>query len=131
MPSPRLTKEQRDSLLTMLRSGHDLEAAAGALGLTEAQIELARDKYGTEIAIAFKTGTAKLRTRIMESALSGDNAAVLMRLLEQREQAQAAGSEVTQVTHRIVAPRCEHCGNPTTTLNVPVLDTREAVDHRR
>ncbi len=75
MPRPRLSKALREELLTKLRNGHDLEAAAAALGISEKQIDAAGAKLAAEIGEAYKICTARLRARIMESALSGDNAA--------------------------------------------------------
>jgi hypothetical protein len=113
MPSARLSRAWREELLTKLRNGHDLEVAAAALGIDEKQIDAAGVKLAAEIGEAYKIGTARLRARIMESALSGDNAAVLMKLLEQREAAQAAGeagAQITEIRHVIIEPVCPHCG---------------------
>ena len=108
----RITKVQCEKLLSLLRKGHDLEAACVSLKLTDAQVEGARDKYAAEIATAFKVGTAKLRARIMESALSSDNATILFRLLEAREASQAADENpITEIRRIVVAGRCEHCGH--------------------
>ena len=38
MPSERLSKDDRESLLIKLRDGHDLESAGAALGLNKKQI---------------------------------------------------------------------------------------------
>ena len=113
MPSIRLSKIDRENLLTKLCDGHDLESAGAALELTEAQIGLARGKYGTEIAIAFKTGTGKLRAKIMQNALDDDDPAILLKLLEQREkQTESSADPITLVERVIInmfsCPHCDH-----------------------
>ena len=109
---PRISKVNRNALLSRLRSGHDLESAAIAAGLSEKQIDIAKDDFGTEITNAFKTGTGKLRSRIMESALSSDNSAILMKILEQRETAQAvADSSIKKIEWEIVSAICANCGH--------------------
>ncbi len=111
MPSIRLSKDDRESLLTKLKDGHDVESAGAGLGLSEAQIGLAQDKYGDEIASAFKTGTAKLRARIMETALSDDNSSVLLKLLEQREVQTRNADPITLVERVIIFGACKNCGS--------------------
>ncbi len=137
MPSPRLSKALREELLAKLCVGHDLQAAMANLSLTQRQIDSAGAKLAAEIGEAYKIGTARLRARIMESALSGDNAAVLMKLLEQREAAQAAGeagAQITEIRHVIIDEtpqekrerfaharnaKCVHCGHSPFTDALP------------
>ena len=111
MPSPRLSKALREDLLGKLRDGHDLESAAAALRITEKQIEVVRDKLGTEIATARRTGTAKLRALILDRALSADDVSALLKLLETRErEAEADPQPITLIKHIIIEPLCPHCG---------------------
>ncbi len=137
MPSARLSKALREELLAKLCVGHDLQAAMANLSLTQRQIDSAGAKLAAEIGEAYKIGTARLRARIMESALSGDNAAVLMKLLEQREAAQAAGeagAQITEIRHVIIDEtpqekrerfaharnaKCVHCGHSPFTDALP------------
>ncbi len=81
----------------------------------------------------------------MESALSGDNAALLMKLLEQREAAQAAGeagAQITEIRHVIIDEtpqekrewfaharnaKCVHCGHPPFTDALPEQEKAEDV----
>ena len=112
MPSPRLSKALREELLTKLRNGHDLEAAAAALGIGEKQIDAAGDKLAGEIGEAFKVGTSRLRSRLLELSLSNQDASALARLLDKREQqAEAAAPEITLIRHVIVSARCARCGH--------------------
>ncbi len=111
MPSVRLSKDDLKSLLNKLRDGHDAESAGAILGLSEAQVGLAKGKYGAEIAAAFRIGTGKLKGRVMDIGLSQDNASVLLKLLEQRETKSAVDSEVTLVERVIITARCERCGH--------------------
>ena len=76
--------------IVVVRAGHDVESAMAALGITEAGIAAGGDKLMAEIAAAFRAGTARLRGKIMEGALSTDNIAILMKLLEQRQAIQEA-----------------------------------------
>ena len=113
MPSIRLNKNDRENLLVKLKDGHDLESAGASLGLSGAQIDLARDSFGDEIATAFKTGTGKLKAKIMQNALDEDNSAVLLKLLEQREkQTESSADPITLVERVIVnmssCPHCDH-----------------------
>ena len=110
MPSIRLSRDDRESLLTKLKDGHDVESAGAGLGLSEAQIELAQDKYGDKIASAFRTGTARLRARIMDTALSDDNSSVLLKLLEQRETQTSKTVPITLIERVIIDGTCQHCG---------------------
>ncbi len=137
MPNPRLSKALREELLAKLCVGHDLQAAMASLSLTQRQIDSGGAKLAAEISEAYKIGTARLRARIMESALSGDNAAVLMKLLEQREAAQAAGeagAQITEIRHVIIDEtpqekrerfahardaKCVHCGRSPFTDALP------------
>ncbi|MDH3673792.1 MAG: hypothetical protein OES46_21970 [Gammaproteobacteria bacterium] len=109
----RLSKSQRGELLKLLCNGHDVESACSVLKIGQKEIAAGGAKLVAEIGEAYKIGTARLRARIMESALSGDNAAVLMKLLEQREAAEAtgeAGAQITEIRHVIIEPLCPHCG---------------------
>ena len=111
MPSIRLNKKDRENLLFKLKDGHDLESAGASLGLSGAQIDLARDSFGEALAKAFKTGTGKLKAKIMQNALDEDNSAVLLKLLEQREkQAESSADPITKV-ERVIVPmyECPHC----------------------
>ena len=123
MPSVRLNKKDKESLLSKLQNGHDLESAGAALGLTEAQIEVAQGKYGNEIAAAFKTGTARLRARIMDTALTVDDSATLLKLLEKREKQASQADPITLVERVIVQMQsCPHCDN---LLGNPILEDKE------
>lgn len=122
MPSARLSKDDRKNLLVKLRDGHDLESAGAALELSEGEIGIAKDKYATEIATAFKTGTARLRARIMDTALSDDNAAILLKLLEQREKQTDNTDPITVIERVILEGHCVHCGAQPGISN-PTLNT--------
>lgn len=122
MPSVRLSKKDKESLLTKLRDGHDLESAGAALGLTEGQIGVAQGKHGPEMVKAFKTGTARLRARIMEAALDDNNTATLLRLLEQREKQSEQADPITLVERIIVSATCQHCGKYTGDVGNPILN---------
>ncbi len=80
-----LPTTQYDELLGKIRDGHDPESACTALGITRDQIAAGSDELKDEISEAFRAGTARLRGKIMEGALSSDNVGVLMKLLEQRQ----------------------------------------------
>ena len=111
MPSPRHSKIQRKEFLAKLSAGHDQGSAAAALGLGEGQIKAGGSKLQVEIATAFRTGTSRLRAKIMETALSDDNSAVLMKLLEQRTAIQEfENGGITRIERVIFNGRCHHCG---------------------
>ncbi len=111
MPSARLSRARREELLTKLRNGHDLEAAAAALGIGGKQIDAAGAKLAGEIGEAFKIGTSRLRSRLLELSLSNQDASALARLFDKREQqAEAVAPGITLIRHEIVSARCPHCG---------------------
>jgi hypothetical protein len=85
-----LPTAQHDELLGKIRDGHDPESACAALGITRDQIAAGGDELKDEISEAFRAGTARLRGKIMEGALSSDNVGILMKLLEQRQATQEA-----------------------------------------
>ncbi len=112
MPSTPLSKAWREELLTKLRNGHDLEAAAAALGIGEKQIDAAGSKLAAEIGEAFKIGTSRLRSRLLELSLSNQDASALARLLDKREQqAEAVAPGITLIRRVIVSARCPRCGH--------------------
>ena len=120
MPSPRLSKADREKLLDKLRAGHDLEAARASLELSEGQIEAGGDKLRVEIGTAFRVGTARLRGQVMEKALNDDNAAVLLKLLEQRTALQEGEhGGITKVERVIFNGQCHHCGRLQTISDDP------------
>ena len=129
MPSPRIKKADRENLLIKLRDGHDVESAAEALGLSEGQIGVAKGKYGAEIAAAFKIGTARLRDRIMETALADDNPAIMLKLLEQREKQTDNEDPIILVERVIVQASCPHCGHTPglKNINKPPVKTAEKI----
>ncbi len=112
MPSARLSRTRREELLTKLRNGHDLEAAAAALGIGEKQIDAAGAKLAAEIGEAYKIGTSRLRSRLLELSLSNQDASALARLLDKREQhAEAVAPDITLIRRVIVSARCARCGH--------------------
>ena len=78
------------TLLQMIRDGHDQEAAAAALGLSKEDLDAGGDELTAEISAAFAVGSARLRSKVMEGALTDEDNSVLLRLLEKREQRQQA-----------------------------------------
>lgn len=123
MPSIRINKKDMESLLTKLRDGHDVESAGAALGLSEGEIRIAKGKHGTEMATAFKTGTARLRARIMDTALTDDDSATLLKLLEKREKQASQADPITLVERIIVQMQsCPHCDN---LLGNPILKAND------
>ena len=115
MPAIRVTKHERESLLKMLRAGHDVDSAGAVLGLTTGQMKVAMAQYQTQISQAFKTGTARLRAQIMDNALSDNNAPILLKLLEQREKETALSNPITHIERVIMHQHyhivtCAHCG---------------------
>ena len=110
-----VSREQLDALLSKLRSGHDLEAAASALGLSGEQLSVIRAEHVAEIKSAFLTGSGRLRSKIMDAALADDNAGVLLKLLEYRD-LQFQEKESIGIIERIIidAPaECQYCGRST------------------
>jgi len=129
MPSVRLSKNDRESLLTKLRDGHDVDSAGAALGLSEGEIKLFKDRYGPDIDTAFATGTSRLRARIMESALSNDNTATLLKMLEQRERDIDHADPISLVQRIITYARCENCGHtPGLAVEKPQADKEPSTE---
>jgi hypothetical protein len=82
-----LVPDARAKLLGKIRAGHDLESACAVLNLQPQ--ELCKDvKLMAEVNAAFKTGTSKLRARLLDGALKNNDLRVLSTLLEEREREQ-------------------------------------------
>ena len=149
LPSASIPDEKRAELLDKISNGHDLESACAALDISESQLTAGGAKLKADISRAFRAGTAKLRGKIMEGALSSDNVSVLMKLLEARQIEQEAelakaadkpldrqrfGRELlflfTETLHhdpetrdevmaRVLKATCLHCGRPPYTPSPP------------
>lgn len=122
MPSVRLTKKDRESLLSKLRDGFDLQSAGADLGLTEAQLGVAKGKYGLEMDKAYDVGTGKLKVKIMQHALDTVNPSVLLKLLELREKESEKTDPITLVERIIIPGRCPHCGAQPFMVGNPILN---------
>lgn len=109
----RLSKAQREELLGKLRNGHDVEAASAALEITENQIKASGSKLAADIAAAYRTGTARLRARLLELSLTNEDASALARLVDRREQQVASAGEtgIVEVRRVIISAVCESCGH--------------------
>jgi hypothetical protein len=82
-----LSRETKAKLLAKVRAGHDVESACAELSLKPEQVR--RDAVlMEEIGEAFKTGTARLRARLLDGALKTNDLRVLSSLLEERQAAQ-------------------------------------------
>ncbi len=138
LPSASLPEEKRAELLARIADGHDVETACAALGISEDQIVAAGDELKAEISGAFKTGTARLRSRLLETALDKQDVSALARLLDKREaiekaqvaedademsnfetcrrilfmlaQSMADDAEKEKWMALVLRARCEHCG---------------------
>ena len=107
----RLTKALRTALLDKLRNGHDIDSSCLALGITEAQLEAGGAALAKETAKAYRTGTSRLKARLLELSLSNQDANVLSKLVDKRELADTSGSDTITVIERIVVnPPCPACG---------------------
>lgn len=83
-----MNADQRAAVLKHVSDGHDIEAAAVKAGVTMAQVRDAGAGFQAELNSAFRTGTARLRSRVMELAMAGEDAAMLARILDKRDEAQ-------------------------------------------
>lgn len=138
MANESLSEAQRNDLLARIADGHDVETACAALGISEDQIVAAGDELKAEISGAFKTGTARLRSRLLETALDKQDVGALARLLDKREaiekaqvaedademsnfetcrrilfmlaQSMADDAEREKWMALVLRARCEHCG---------------------
>ena len=100
-------------LLKHIENGHDPEAACIHVGLPVSAIEKPGPKLTAAIQAALRVGTSKLRSKVMELALKGDNVASLERQLERRE-AVVDDTGIGCIERRIVPGngRCVHCHKP-------------------
>ena len=112
MPSARLTKSDREALLNKIRNGYGLESAGASLGLSEAQIELARGKYRVEVDEAFSIATSRINDLALGKAISDNNAAPLVKMLERRERQtdKDNADPITLIEMVILEGCCVHCG---------------------
>jgi hypothetical protein len=82
-----VTLDQRDKLLAELGIGQDLEAAAAVAGVA---LEVIRRDHEllAKCAAAYRLGTARLRSKVLEAALRGGDVHVLERAIARREAAE-------------------------------------------
>ena len=119
-----MDKGQKEALVRHVRAGHDTEAACAMLGIPMVEIRRGGKKLQNELSDAFATGSARLRSRLLEGVLGGDgDLRMLANVLEHREATQtasAAKNGVDAIRIQIVDARCPHCGRqpyPTDTAN--------------
>ena len=108
-----MTAEDKAELLKLIESGHDPEAAAIAVGLPVSLVNSPKPQLKKALDAALRVGTARLRGKIMELALKGDNVQALERQLERRE-AVVDDTGIGCIERRIVPGngRCVHCHKP-------------------
>jgi hypothetical protein len=82
-----VTPTQRAQLIQRLEGGHDLEASAAAAGVRIDEVQ-SDASLMAECAAAYRVGTARLRSRMLDAALRGGDVHVLERAIRDREAAQ-------------------------------------------
>jgi hypothetical protein len=86
-PPPAVTPEQREQILRRLRDGYDLEAAVVTAG-AEVAVVRADGEFMVACGDAYRTGTARLRGKLLEKALAGGDVHVVERAVADRARAQ-------------------------------------------
>jgi hypothetical protein len=84
---PKITAEVKAKLLGRVRAGYDVEAACSQVGLSPKVVQQDAALMA-EVNEAYRIATAKLRAKLMDVALKGDDARILAQLLEKRDEAQ-------------------------------------------
>ena len=88
-----MDKGQKEALVRHVRAGHDTEAACAMLGIPMVEIRRGGKKLQNELSDAFATGSARLRSRLLEGVLGGDgDLRMLANVLEHREATQTASA---------------------------------------
>jgi hypothetical protein len=84
----KITRAQQDQLLAELGVGHDLPSAAVTAGIP-LEVIRADTELLAACGEAFSLGTSRVRSRLLQKALTAGDCYVLERALQQRERAQA------------------------------------------
>ena len=87
-----MDRARRAELLKLVRVGHDTEAAAAKLDISMAEVRKGGEKLRRELDDAFATASARLRAKLLEGALDGNDLKLLSGILEQRKIAQQAAT---------------------------------------
>lgn len=101
-----MNAQDRVKLLKLISDGHDPEAAAVALGIDVSTVTQPGRKLKAAIKSALRVGTARLRSKVMELALSDGDIRALEKQLERREAQVADEPGLTRIERIIVAPQC-------------------------
>ena len=104
---------QRRELLKLIRSGLDVEAGAAKLGISMAEVRKGGAKLQRAINDSFALASARLRAKLLEGALDGNDMKLLSNILERREAAQvaaAAAAGIRAIRVEMVEAKCPHCG---------------------
>jgi len=117
-----MTLDQRKQLVQAVSSGLDIAAACAQLGISLKEVKKSGKLLSKQLDEAYLTGTARLRGRLLKSALTDDNSKVIQDILEQRDLIVAA-QPVEKIIRVIINPPCPQCGHiqppPTPGLNKP------------
>ena len=105
-----MTADDKAALIRLIESGHDPEAACASLNLPASTVIQPGPKLARGIQAALRVGTARLRSKVLELALAGDNVQALERQLDRREQAATAGKGLQLIERRVIF-KCEKCGH--------------------
>ena len=109
-----MDKARRAELLKLVRVGHDTEAAAAKLDISMAEVRKGGEKLRQDLDDAFATASARLRAKLLEGALDGNDLKLLSGILERREIAQQAATAengINKIVRVILTEaNCPHCG---------------------
>lgn len=119
-----MNAKRKAELLKLIRAGHDVEAAAVAVGASISEVSQPSPKFKAEINAALSVGTARLRGKIMELALGDSDLRVLENLLAHREAQLGDKDAIHCVERTIIDAKCPHCGKP------PPKEARQTKDRK-
>ena len=97
-------------LLALVSSGHDPESAAIAVGADLSLVNKPKPQLKKALAAALRVARARLRGKIMELALEGNNVQALERQLERLEAKTDTGG-LQRIERVIISAKCEACGH--------------------
>jgi hypothetical protein len=105
-----VSPEDKAKLLKLIEACHTPEAACSALGLPLSDVAKPGPRLAAAIQAAESVGLARLKSKVMDLALEGNNVQALERELERRE-AKTLGTKGIERIERIVIFKCERCGH--------------------
>ena len=106
-----MTHDQRKALLELVSLGLDIEAGAAQLGLPMHAVHKSGKAFAKQLDAAFAVGSARLRARVLETALEDGDGKAISAVLDARELSAARDTSVRRIEPVIIDSPCQKCGH--------------------